>query len=458
MAEPGAVDFERKSLVERALSVFTEVRAGEGAGLLLLALNAFVLLLAYYLVKTVREGLILTESGAEVKAYASGAQALLFLAIVPAYAAFASRVNRIRLITWVTLFFVSNLAVFYGFGMSGAREGVVFFIWVGVFNMLIISQFWAFANDLYSEPQGKRLFPAIMLGASLGGLAGGQAAARFIKFANPSSGSYDLMLITAILLVGCILISRAINHRASGDRVHFVPAPEDVPLGKTSPMELLMRDRYLLLIAVVMVVLNCVNSLGEFMFGKLVTAEAVRIVGSSAAAQKAFITAYYGYYSNFYNGLGLFLQMFAVSRIFRYLGVRAAVFILPCIALTGYSFILFLPLLAVVQWVKVFENGTDYSIQNTTRQALFLPTSREAKYKAKAAIDTFFVRSGDVVQAGIVYLGSSAKLGLKGFAIINIILTVAWLAVAWAIAREYGRRTQPQTSPVPIVAAGAGTK
>ncbi len=271
MAQSG-VDFERKSLVERALSVFTEVRAGEGAGLLLLALNAFVLLGAYYLVKTVREGLILTESGAEVKAYASGGQALLFLAVVPAYAAFASRVNRIRLITWVTLFFTSNLLVFYAFGTAGAREGVVFYIWVGVFNMLIISQFWAFANDLYSEPQGKRLFPAIMLGASLGGLAGGQVAARLIKI----TGSYGLMLITAILLLVCILISRVIHNRASADGVHFVPAPADVPLGKTSPLELLMRDRYLLLIAVVMVVLNCVNSLGEFMFGKLVTAEAIR--------------------------------------------------------------------------------------------------------------------------------------------------------------------------------------
>ncbi len=173
-------------------------------------------------------------------------------------------------------------------------------------------------------------------------------------------------------------------------------------------------------------------------------------------AQKAFITEFYGYYSNWYNTIGMLLQMFAVSRIFRYLGVRGALFILPCIALTGYSFILFLPLLGIVRWVKIFENGTDYSIQNTTRQALFLPTSREAKYKAKAAIDTFFVRSGDVVQAGIVFVGSSLQIGLKGFATINVILTLAWLGVAWAIAREYGRRTtEPQTSPVPIAAAEA---
>jgi AAA family ATP:ADP antiporter len=186
----------------------------------------------------------------------------------------------------------------------------------------------------------------------------------------------------------------------------------------------------------------------------LVTAEAIR-VSANLAAQKAYITEFYAYYSNLYNGLGMLLQMFAVSRIFKYLGVRAALFILPCIALTGYSFILFLPILGVVRWAKIFENGSDYSIQNTTRQALFLPTSREAKYKAKAAIDTFFVRSGDVVQAGIVYVGSSVQLGLKGFATINVILTLVWLAMAWKISREYGRRTtQPQAPSVPVAAAG----
>src|SRR5258705_9504474 len=113
-----------KSIAEKLLSLLAEVRAGEGIGVLLLGLNVFVLLGAYYLLKTVREALILAESGAEVKAYSSAAQALLFLLIVPAYGALASRVNRIQLIRWVTLVFASNLLIFYAFGMAGAREGV----------------------------------------------------------------------------------------------------------------------------------------------------------------------------------------------------------------------------------------------------------------------------------------------------------------------------------------------
>src|SRR5512137_2273069 len=100
MAQVEAADSGRKNLAERALSLLADVRAGEGAGVLLLGLNVFLLLVSYYLLKTVREPLILTQGGAEVKTYSAAGQALLLLAIVPAYGAFASRVSRIRLITW----------------------------------------------------------------------------------------------------------------------------------------------------------------------------------------------------------------------------------------------------------------------------------------------------------------------------------------------------------------------
>lgn len=99
------------------------------------------------------------------------------------------------------------------------------------------------------------------------------------------------------------------------------------------------------------------------------------------------------------------------------------------------------PVLAVVSILKVLENSTDYSVQNTVRQALFLPTSREAKYKAKAAIDTFFMRLGDVTQAAIVRVGTSFGAGVAAFAWFNVILTVGWLVVAGQIAREHRRRT-----------------
>jgi AAA family ATP:ADP antiporter len=316
--------------------------------------------------------------------------------------------------------------------------------------MLIVAQFWAFANDLYSEAQGKRLFPVIMVGASLGAVAGGQTAARLIGPLGP----YGLMLLAAGLLIPCILISLAIHRRAGSASPHFAAGLPETPLAKTGALRLLANDRYLLLIALLMLVLNTVNTTGEFLLGKFVE-QAAHAASADVLVQKRMIGEFYGNFSSLYSGLGMLLQMFAVSRIFKFIGVRAALFILPGIALAGYSFILFLPLLSVIRWTKIFENGTDYSIQNTTRQALFLSTSREAKYKAKAAIDTFFVRAGDVVQAGIVMAGTAVGLGVQGFAAINLVLTLVWLALAAGVVREHRRRAQnePATAPSPAVPA-----
>jgi hypothetical protein len=140
-----------KSMLERALSVFADVRAGEGIGVILLAVNVFLLLAGYYLLKTAREALILTEGGAEVKAYSSAAQAVLLIGVVPAWLA-PSRVVRINLIAVTSVFFASNLVLFYLFG-SPARAKASCSISGWDLQCLVIAQFWAFANDLYTEGQ-----------------------------------------------------------------------------------------------------------------------------------------------------------------------------------------------------------------------------------------------------------------------------------------------------------------
>ena len=156
---PGVIDrapeTQRASWLDRSLSLITEVRAGEGTSALLLAANVFCLLAFYSVLKVVRESLILSEGGAEVKSYSAAGQALLLLAIVPAYGAVASRVNRLRLVCGVTLFFASHLVIFYLLGAAGVRVGVAFFLWIGIFNLVVIAQFWAFANDLYGTERGK---------------------------------------------------------------------------------------------------------------------------------------------------------------------------------------------------------------------------------------------------------------------------------------------------------------
>jgi len=277
----------------------------------------------------------------------------------------------------------------------------------------------------------------IGVGSSLGAWLGAQGAERMVSAFDATP--YQLQLIAAAILLVCAVVLVAVNRLATVQSIPEMARHADEKLGAGDGFALIFRDRYLTWIAVLMVVLNVVNSTGEFLLGDLVADRAHAAHPGDAAAQKQFIGGFYGSFFANVNLLGFLLQTFAVSRLFPLIGVRGALYILPTIALVSYSTIGLVPIFGFIRWAKIFENATDYSIQNTARQALFLPTSRESKYKAKAAIDTFFMRSGDVLHAGIVRLGAQLHLAFAGFAWINVALTVAWLFVVTRLSREHRR-------------------
>ncbi len=421
-----------KGPIERLLSLFADVRAGEGAGVITLAINVFVLLFAYYLLKTVRETLILTEGGATVKSYSAAAQALLLMLVVPIYGWLGTKVVRVRLLTGLTLFFVLNLVLFALMGASGVKLGIPFYIWVGIFNVFAVSQFWAFANDLYTEAQGKRLFPFIGVGSSLGAVLGASTAADLVKAYKLTP--FALMWIAAAMLLVCVALTWLVNRQETAKPTSEMSRHAGDKLGAQDGFRIIFASRYLTLIAILTVLLNIVNSCGEFLLGNVVVQEAARF--SDLAERQRYVGQFYGTFFKWQNLLSALAQMFLVSRLFAAVGVRGSMFVLPSISLVSYSVMAVAPVLSIVRVAKIFENATDYSIQNTVRQALFLPTSREAKYKAKAAIDTFFMRFGDMVQAGVVKAGSELGAGLAGFAWFNVTLTVLWLWIASLLARE----------------------
>jgi len=425
-----------RTLLDRLLAPFSQVQGGEGAGALLLAANVFLLLGSYYVLKTVREALILSESGAVAKSYASAGQAILMFLLVPAYSWFGSRVGRLTLVAGSTLFFAAHLAVFFLLGQSGLHIGVPFYLWLGVYNMFVVAQFWAFANDLYTEDQGKRLFPIIGVGGSLGAWLGALAAAELFKIFSP----YQLMLLVIGILAACVALTYASHLRAQRQSGAAQAKAAEAPLDRAGGFALVFKNRYLLLIALLVLLLNLVNTTGEFLLGGFVADQATARFGAgeAAAAQRgALIGQFYGDFFFWVNLLGFLIQTFLVSRLFKYLGVGVALFVLPAIALLGYSFILFVPILAIVRTTKILENAADYSVNNTVRHALFLNTSREAKYKAKAAIDTFFARFGDLIHAAVVFIGTSLAWSTKHFAMLNAAFVLVWLFVAWQIYRGY---------------------
>jgi AAA family ATP:ADP antiporter len=430
-----------KSGLERLLSVFADVRAGEGVGTLLLGLNVFLLLTAYSMLKPARDALILAEVGSLGKAWASGAQAILLMAIVPAYGWLSTRVSRVPLITTTTLIIFANLILFALAGYAGAREGVAFFIWLSIINVFVVSQFWAFANDIYTEGQGRRLFPMIGVGQSLGALVG---VSLVPLIASLGYTAYTLMLIAAPIFLATLALTFVVNRQQTRMGGAQAKATDAATLDKKGGFELLLTDRYLFWIGVLVILLNLINTTGGFLFDRLVEMEQVNRFGADATgleARRAFATSTYGVFGTAVNIVGLGLQLFVASRVMRFMGVRGALFILPVMALVNYSVIAVAPVFAIVRFGKILENSTDYSIQNTVRQALFLPTSREAKYKAKAAIDTFCQRVGDLAAAGSFVLGRTLGMAVAGFAWLNVLLTVASIGVASQIAKEHRKRT-----------------
>jgi AAA family ATP:ADP antiporter len=447
----GTTDLDRKTALEVVLGVFADVRAGEGVTALLLALNVFLLLTTYYIIKPVREALILVGGGAELKSYTSAWQAALLLLLVPLYGTLASRLPRKRLIQIVTLFFAACLV---GFRFAAASDvpnlGVAFFLWVGIFNLMVIAQFWAFANDLYTPEQGKRLFAIVAFGASFGAVSGSWIAGRIIG----PVGVENMLLVAAALLVTTLGLVQLVERRWHRERKLRLPAQPGGPGppaeddenigGEESGFRLVLRDRYLTAIAALLLLLNWVNTTGEYILGRVVSRTALALVNAGQAgglSEGQWIGKFYADFFTVVNTVGLIAQLFVVSRILKYLGVRVALLILPVIAFGGYAMLAFVPILSVVRWVKTAENATDYSLNNTVRQVLFLPLSREEKYKAKQAIDSFFVRLGDALSALLVYLGTAwLAFDTQDFALVNLGLVTAWIVVAWWIGRENERR------------------
>ncbi|HSD10956.1 MAG TPA: hypothetical protein VLF14_08225 [Candidatus Binatia bacterium] len=439
---------DRPSALERSLGLFTEVRAGEGPTGVWMLLGVFLVLAAYYFVKPARDGLLAVSpagglSETELKAYSSFAQSVCLLAALPLYDRVAKSLPRRTLITVVTLFFSGNLVVFWALQPGLVFDdvgyvGIAFYLWVGIFNVFVVAQFWAFAADLYSHEAGKRLFPLIAIGATAGAATGAWLAKHLVAVV----GTYGILLVAAAVLSGSLVAMRAADARAT-DGATLEDARDT-----SGGLRLIFRHKYLIATALLVLVLNWVNTNGEnFLFGaieKHIHAElAARGIAGGEAAD-AFVrdqtTRFYGDLFFWVNLIALVLQSLVASRVLRYGGFGAILLALPVVSLTSYALMALYPSLAMIRHLKIAENATDYSVNNTAKQVLWLPTTVDMKYRAKATIDTLFVRAGDALAAATAFVAIQlVHAPLRSLFAFNAGLVVVWLCLAVRIAREHAR-------------------
>ncbi len=464
-----------RARLARLLVSLAPIKRGELITVVLLTINVFVLLTCYYVLKVAREPLILLGGGAELKAYASAGQTLLLIAVVPAFGWLSSRVSRLRLLTTIQLVFIGCLLAFYILARARAPIGLAFYLWLGIFSVLVVSNFWSFATDLYTPERGKRLFATIGVGASIGAVLG----AFVPHLLHRVMGTSALLVVAAGGLAVSIVLYRLVDHRERSHRVKLAKpkavTETEAEADRRGGFALVIKDRYLRLLAAMLLVATIINTTGEYVVGKMATDRSEVYAAEQAATSPAAVTPdaraatahdaqdeYIGtFYSNYYTIVNLasaLLQGLVVAWLLSTLGIRRALFVMPLVVLAGWFGLLLFANLTMVRIEKTSENSLDYSLHNTLRQALFLPTTRAAKYKAKAAIDTFFFRMGDVIAGlGIVFLLVRVLgLGIRAFAVLNVCLAVCWLVLAYRTGRIYdemaAEAVEPEAHPERIAA------
>jgi AAA family ATP:ADP antiporter len=445
---------------ERFLRLFTDVRVGEGSSALMMFANVFLILCAYYFIKPLREGWIAVSdiSGLtkmEVKAYSSFGQSLLLIPVVWFYGWLSGHYRRSDLITRATLFCMSNLLIFWiiqpGFFIENLPySGIVFYLWVGMFGVFVVAQFWAYAADLYTEERGNRLFPLIAVGATSGAACGSWITEILVE--SGLFGTQWLLMVAMVPLAASIILSRWVDRRTHRQTAALEVAPDPVieDSGR-SAISIVFCSRFLLATAAITLLLSWVNTNGENLLFRVVQeflkGQALKESISDPNALIVFTrdgtTAFYGDFYFWVNIVALFLQAFVASRLLKYGGFRLILLTMPVVALVSYTAMAYVPILAIVKVMKIAENSTDYSINNTARNVLWLPVSAEMKYKGKPTIDSLLVRMGDGIAALTVLVGVQfLALSTQSFFILNVALVCIWIAFAVVVIRERRRLSE----------------
>ncbi len=411
----------------------------ERKGITGLFISLFLILMTTYFLKPAREILILTEGTAEIRSYAVGIQAILLIIILPVYGSFSRKYSCNSFMRSMIILFSLVLLGFFIAAYLGFHISMVFYVWLGVYTVLVIAQFWAFATDLFTREAGERLFVIIAFGGSIGAWAGSAISRVLVNY----MGVNGLILLSSVTLALSILpVMYAVKTLPPECILEDCTPIQYMKKSLLACFQIVLTRRILLMIAIFIVLFNLINSTGEYLLSS--TLERNFSEGVTAGKITVEKSVYVGrFYSGFYtvvNFTGAVIQFFLVSRLLRFSGFSWAFVLTPLVVMIGYGSLLLMPTLAFLRIVKITENSLDYSLFNTMKQMLYLPMSRQEKYEARATIDSFGQRVGDLLQAWMVFIGINIfHFAFKGFVAVVVILAVVNAILAYFVLRERGR-------------------
>ena len=426
--------------LHRLLRRCVDVEAGEVRATLLGFCWFFCLLGGYYLLRPLRDALGLAGGAQELQWLFSGTFVAMLM-LVPLFGALVARLPPRRFVPLAYRFFTASIVVF---GVLIARDvqsvwvGRVFFVWISVFNLFVVSIFWSVLADRFSNAQGRRLFGFIAAGGTAGTFAGPALAATLVSTVGPVA----LTLGAALLLEAALRCFHGLHPRAPGSAALDAgrgagegegegDAARPLGGGVFAGLGLIVRSPYLLGLCGYLLLHTAASTFLYFEQGRIV---------ADAFADTASRTRFFALVDLGVSTSTLLLQVFVTGRLMKRLGLGTALLLLPVASALAFVAVAWSPVVLVLAGAQALRRACDYAIARPAREVLFTVVSREAKYKAKNAIETVVYRGGDAASGWLSSGLGALGIGFAGLAAIAIPLSAAWALLSLWLAREQERR------------------
>jgi len=407
------------------LSEMLKLKEGEWRPVAWSFLYFFSLLGGYYVLRPVRDEMGI-QGGLENLPWLFTATFLVMLLAVPVYGWAAGRFPRRTLVPVVYGFFVANLLAFYFAFTSGAPVAIVarvFFVWLSVFNLFVVSVFWSFMVDIYSREQSRRLFGVIAVGGTVGAITGPALTAH----SAATLGVFNLLLVSAAMLCVALLAVSRLRGWA-GESSPEQQDPAALAGHWWDGFVRVFRSRYLLGVSAYILLYTTVSTFLYFIQAHIV---------EDAFADSAQRTRVFALIDLATNSLTVVLQLFFTSRIVGRFGIAVLLGIVPVAAALGFVALGWAPMLAVIAAVQVVRRAGNYALARPGREMLYGVLPRIDKYKSKNFIDTVVYRGGDAVSGWVYAAMGAVGLGLGGIAWAAVPVALVWLGVGVFLGRRY---------------------
>lgn len=391
----------------------------------------FLLMTSYFILRPLRDTMGTIYGVAHLQELFTGTF-LLSLAVAPIFAGLASRIRLASFLPWVYGFIAVTLIAFYLLFRAVTNDrwvAAAFYVWVSTFNLLTISVFWSLMADIFSSDQAKRLFGFIAAGGTVGTICAPAFTLVFVR----ALGTNNLLLVSAAGFATTGFLVRLMERekrRLAAVAADAQKTSLDHRLGG-NPFDgfmLLFKSRYLLMIALFLLLMTWISTVIYFQLGDLISKDFVsRVARTQAYASIDLAT----------NSLAVLIQLFGTGRFIRRFGVTTGLLLNPVTMVVAFVAVIFSPVLIVLASIQVVRRFAEYAIAKPSRDMLFTAVDQQAKYKAKNVIDTVVYRFGDLTSSWL----SAAVLpfGVVGLAIFGFAISAVWFPIAYLLGRSFER-------------------